>query len=140
MQKKRARGAKKPSPILQQCAVEGCGKALREKLKVAEADAVQAASRVRLLWPARLPRTQGERRPRPARYTTTTPIALRSADAAAMLGISESLLETLVRNGRLRGPVHIPGHRIARYDFEYLRADWEALREEAEATNPWDIQ
>ena len=55
-----------------------------------------------------------------------------------MLGVSESLLEKLVKDGKLRGPVHFPGHRIARYDYEYLRADWEALREQAEAINPWD--
>ncbi len=66
------------------------------------------------------------------------PLALRAADAAAALGISESLLEKLVKDGKLHPPVPIPGHRASRYDFQRLREDWQKMREEAEAANPWD--
>jgi hypothetical protein len=66
------------------------------------------------------------------------PIALRPKDAAEALGISESLLAKLVQDGKLRGPVNIPGHRVCRYDYEQLRADWQALREQPEDANPWD--
>jgi len=67
-----------------------------------------------------------------------SPIALRPKDAAEALGISESLLEDLVKAGKVHKPVPIPGHRARRYDYQQLIADWQAWSEEPEVTNPWD--
>ncbi len=59
------------------------------------------------------------------------PIALRPDDAAEALGISPSFLDKLVKAGKIRPPVAIPGSRVVRYDREHLLADWRALRDES---------
>jgi hypothetical protein len=66
------------------------------------------------------------------------PIAVRPKDAAAMLGISESLLEELVRDRKLRPPVKVPGHRVSLFGYRQLVEDWEAMSQRAEEANPWD--
>jgi hypothetical protein len=65
------------------------------------------------------------------------PIALRPRDAAEALGISESVLEKLVKSGKLRKPVPVPGCRLSLYDYEGLRLDFQAWRE-ASGENSWD--
>lgn len=69
------------------------------------------------------------------------PIALSPDDAAAALGISRSSLDKLVREGKIRPPVPIPGLRgIFRFDREQLYMDWLSFREESQNgnANPWD--
>ncbi len=74
------------------------------------------------------------------KYATKTPIALSPDEAAASLNISRSTLEKFVKDRLFSPPVKIPGHRLVRYDWERLRADWAALRDrsENEEDNEWD--
>ena len=70
----------------------------------------------------------------------STPFALRPEDAAEALGISKSSLDKLLKAGKIRPPVAVPGLSVKLFDRERLRQDWQALIEEAEngASNSWD--
>jgi hypothetical protein len=78
---------------------------------------------------------------RARRAPSANPIALRPADAAAALGVSEGFLAKLVSQGKMRRPVAVT-RGVSLYDYERLHADWQALRDaieqEAEELNPWD--
>jgi hypothetical protein len=69
------------------------------------------------------------------------PIALRPGAAAAALGVSLATLARLVSEGKIRRPVSL-SRGVVLYDFQRLRSDWEALRDDLEAAsdgeNPWD--
>jgi hypothetical protein len=69
-----------------------------------------------------------------------TPFALRPEGAAEALGISKSSLDKLVKAGKIRPPIAVPGMYVKLFDRERLLQDWQALMEEAEngAANPWD--
>ena len=69
-----------------------------------------------------------------------TPFALRPEDAAEALGISKSSLEKLVKAGKIRPPVAVPGLCVKLFDRERLRQDWQAIIEDSEngAANSWD--
>ena len=68
------------------------------------------------------------------------PFALRPKDAADHLGISEGSLDKLVKAGKIRPPIAVPGLNVRLYDRERLRRDWQAIIEESEngAENSWD--
>ena len=77
-------------------------------------------------------------------------LALRAAQAAAMLGVSESQLRQWVIEGKVHRPYHIRKN-VVLFDAVTLAADWDRMKEEAEAMilnsgrsetdeglNPWD--
>ena len=68
------------------------------------------------------------------------PLALRPEDAADALGISKSSLDKLVKAGKIRPPIAVPGLYVRLFDGDRLRQDWHALIEEAEngSANTWD--
>lgn len=79
------------------------------------------------------------------------PLALRASQAAAMLGISESLLRTWVAEGLIHKPYHVR-KSVVLFDVTTLANDWDRLKLQAElgydakttselpekAVNPWD--
>jgi excisionase family DNA binding protein len=66
------------------------------------------------------------------------PLAYRPEKAAAVLGISESFLAKLVKEGKIRAPVSVR-KGVSLFDADWLRADWEALRDEClNGENEWD--
>jgi hypothetical protein len=56
-----------------------------------------------------------------------SPISVSPDDAPRYLGISKGLLERYVKEGKMRGPVQVPGSRRKVYILEHLRSDWESL-------------
>ena len=79
-----------------------------------------------------------------------SPLALRAAQAAAMLGVSESQLRQWVIEGRVHRPYRLRKN-VVLFDAVTLAADWDRMKEEAEASalangvietdegqNPWD--
>jgi hypothetical protein len=78
---------------------------------------------------------------RVAKTPSAHPIALRPDAAAAALGVSSATLARLVSDGKIRRPVTL-SRGVVLYDFQRLRSDWEALRDDLEAANngvnPWD--
>jgi hypothetical protein len=75
-------------------------------------------------------------------HVPPVPLALRPDAAASALGISRSTLMRLVEVGKIRRPVVLL-RGIVLFDFERLRDDWEALRDETlaandDSPNPWD--
>ena len=80
----------------------------------------------------------------------SSPLALRAAQAAAMLGVSESQLRQWVIEGRVHRPYRLRKN-VVLFDAVTLAADWDRMKEEAEASillsdvtetdegpNPWD--
>ncbi len=78
------------------------------------------------------------------------PLALRSSQAAAMLGVSESQLRLWVSEGKVHRPYHVRKN-VVLFDTVTLAADWDRMKVEAEVsvppmamneagqgTNPWD--
>ena len=79
-----------------------------------------------------------------------SPLALRAAQAAAMLGVSESQLRQWVTEGKVHRPYRLRKN-VVLFDAVTLAADWDRMKEEAEASilvsgetetdegpNPWD--
>lgn len=79
-----------------------------------------------------------------------SPLALRAAQAAAMLGVSESQLRQWVSEGKVHRPYRLRKN-VVLFDAVTLAADWDRMKEEAEASilvsdgietdegpNPWD--
>ena len=79
-----------------------------------------------------------------------SPLALRAAQAAAMLGVSESQLRQWVIEGKVHRPYRLRKN-VVLFDAVTLAADWDRMKEEAEASifvsngietdegpNPWD--
>jgi len=79
-----------------------------------------------------------------------SPLALRAAQAAAMLGVSESQLRQWVIEGKVHRPYRLRKN-VVLFDAVTLAADWDRMKEEAEAIalvhgvietdegqNPWD--
>ncbi len=65
-------------------------------------------------------------------------IALSWDVAAAWLCIRKASLVKLVEEGKFRPPVALLKN-VPRFDAEWLRADWQALRDSLQANgNPWD--
>jgi len=78
------------------------------------------------------------------------PLALRSSQAAAMLGVSESQLRQWVAEGKVHRPYHVRKN-VVLFDAVTLAADWDRMKAEAglsvqaiemneagQGTNPWD--
>jgi MerR HTH family regulatory protein len=78
------------------------------------------------------------------------PLALRSSQAAAMLGVSESQLRLWVSEGKVHRPYRLRKN-VVLFDAVTLAADWDRMKEHAEGTlpviaadepgeesNPWD--
>ena len=78
------------------------------------------------------------------------PLALRSSQAADMLGVSESQLRLWVSEGKVHPPYRLRKN-VVLFDAVTLAADWDRMKEHAEATlpeiaadesgeepNPWD--
>ena len=79
-----------------------------------------------------------------------SPLALRAAQAAATLGVSESQLRQWVIEGKVHRPYRLRKN-VVLFDAVTLAADWDRMKEEAEASilvsnvtetdegpNPWD--
>jgi len=79
-----------------------------------------------------------------------SPLALRAAQAAAMLGVSESQLRQWVIEGKVHRPYRLRKN-VVLFDAVALAADWDRMKEEAEPAipalavmeteqerNPWD--
>ena len=79
-----------------------------------------------------------------------SPLALRAAQAAAMLGVSESQLRQWVIEGKVHRPYRLRKN-VVLFDAVTLAADWDRMKEEAAASilmsdvtetderpNPWD--
>jgi DNA-binding transcriptional regulator YdaS (Cro superfamily) len=79
-----------------------------------------------------------------------SPLALRAAQAAAMLGVSESQLRQWVIEGKVHRPYRLRKN-VVLFDAVTLAADWDRMKEEADAStlangvietdkgqNPWD--
>ena len=78
------------------------------------------------------------------------PLALRSSQAAAMLGVSESQLRLWVSEGKVHRPYRLRKN-VVLFDAVTLAADWDRMKAEAELSvpalnviqveegpNPWD--
>ncbi len=78
------------------------------------------------------------------------PLALRSSQAAAMLGVSESQLRQWVSEGKVHRAYHVRKN-VVLFDAVTLAADWDRMKAEAEflvpvldvseaeeGGNPWD--
>ena len=78
------------------------------------------------------------------------PVALRAAQAAAMLGVSESQLRQWVIEGKVHRPYRVRKN-VVLFDATTLAADWDRMKDEADALvpangahetdeepNPWD--
>ena len=78
-------------------------------------------------------------------------LAIRASQAAAMLGISESMLRQLVIEGKVHKPYRIRKN-VVLFDAAKLATDWDRIKDEAEASilaaganeieegpNPWDL-
>jgi hypothetical protein len=78
------------------------------------------------------------------------PLALRASQAAAMLGVSESLLRQWVIEGKVHKPYRLRKN-VVLFDAVTLAGDWDRMKEEAGASlpvgdvsemekecNPWD--
>ena len=78
------------------------------------------------------------------------PLALRSSQAAAMLGVSESQLRLWVSEGKVHRPYRLRKN-VVLFDAVTLAADWDRMKEEAaipappmevdaveQGRNPWD--
>ena len=78
------------------------------------------------------------------------PLALRSSQAAAMLGVSESQLRLWVSEGKVHQPYRLRKN-VVLFDAVTLAADWDRMKAEAELSvaalnaigveegpNPWD--
>ena len=78
------------------------------------------------------------------------PLALRAAQAAAMLGVSESLLRLWVSEGKVHRPYRLRKN-VVLFDAVTLAADWDRMKAEVEfsissadmseaeqGTNAWD--
>ncbi len=78
------------------------------------------------------------------------PLALRSSQAAAMLGVSESQLRLWVSEGKIHRPYRLRKN-VVLFDAATLAADWDRMKAEAEIPvqaigvseaeqggNPWD--
>ena len=78
------------------------------------------------------------------------PLALRSSQAAAMLGVSESQLRQWVSQGKVHRPYRLRKN-VVLFDAVTLAADWDRMKDEAgillppldkgeaeEGLNPWD--
>jgi hypothetical protein len=79
------------------------------------------------------------------------PLALRASQAAAMLGVSESQLRQWVIEGKVHRPYRVRKN-VVLFDAQTLAADWDRMKDEANATlpanggtretdeepNPWD--
>jgi hypothetical protein len=78
------------------------------------------------------------------------PLALRSSQAAATLGVSESQLRLWVFEGKIHRPYRLRKN-VVLFDAVTLAADWDRMKAEAEAgfhvigadepreeSNPWD--
>jgi len=68
------------------------------------------------------------------------PYSVSPDDAPKYLGISKGLLERNVKDGKIRGPVPVPGSTRKVYILEHLLADWRSLLEEHldGSVNEWD--
>lgn len=79
-----------------------------------------------------------------------SPLALRAAQAAAMLGVSESQLRQWVIEGKVHRPYRLRKN-VVLFDAVTLAADWDRMKEEADGSvlangqietgeeqNPWD--
>jgi len=58
------------------------------------------------------------------------PLALRSSQAAAMLGVSESQLRQWVAEGKVHRPYHVRKN-VVLFDAVTLAADWDRMKAEA---------
>jgi hypothetical protein len=79
--------------------------------------------------------------PKPFISVRTIPtIAVSPDDAPRALGISKSSMDKLVKNGKIRPPVQLPGMRRVAFDWERLVEDWRSLRDESEdrKEGAWD--
>jgi hypothetical protein len=77
------------------------------------------------------------------------PLALRTSQAAAMLGVSESQLRQWVMEGKVHKPYRLR-RNVVLFDALTLASDWDRMKEEAdgfvspgepretEVANPWD--
>jgi hypothetical protein len=78
------------------------------------------------------------------------PLALRTSQAAAMLGVSESQLRQWVIEGKVHKPYHVRKN-VVLFDAATLASDWDRMKEEVGASisgnsasetdkgaNPWD--
>ena len=78
------------------------------------------------------------------------PLTLRSSQAAAMLGVSESQLRLWVSEGKVHRPYRLRKN-VVLFDAVRLAADWDRMKAEAEfpvqtmdmseaeqEANPWD--
>jgi MerR HTH family regulatory protein len=65
----------------------------------------------------------------------TYPLALRSSQAAAMLGVSESQLRLWVSEGKIHRPYHLRKN-VVLFDAVTLAADWDRMKKHAQAELP----
>lgn len=71
---------------------------------------------------------------RPPRMVPT--LALKAGSCADALDVSLQTFLTLVKEGKMPGPIAIPGHGgLALYDFEAVRNAWTGLVEAAGGSN-----
>ncbi len=83
-------------------------------------------------------------------HDRTYPLALRTSQAAAMLGVSESQLRQWVTEGKVHKPYRLRKN-VVLFDALTLASDWDRMKEEAESlipasrvsetdegSNPWD--
>ena len=67
-------------------------------------------------------------------------IAVRPEGAAATLSMSLSSFNRLVKEGKIRPPIRVPGTNIVLYDCRKLTEDWQAIQDQcaSEEPNEWD--
>jgi hypothetical protein len=63
------------------------------------------------------------------------PLALRASQAAAMLGVSESQLRQWVSEGKVHRPYRVRKN-VVLFDAQTLAADWDRMKDEANAILP----
>ena len=66
------------------------------------------------------------------------PFAVSREAAAALIGVSATFFDRLVKDGRMPAPRDVDGRVL--WDSDEVRSAWRAIprRGQAEARNPWD--
>jgi predicted DNA-binding transcriptional regulator AlpA len=79
--------------------------------------------------------SSGHRRAQPSEYRRITPRGLSRIDAAGYVGVSPSLFDEMVKDGRMPQPIRINSRVV--WDAKELDAAFDDLKEQPKI-NPWD--
>lgn len=64
------------------------------------------------------------------------PLGLSRVEAAAYIGVSPSMFDLMVKDGRMPGPKRINGRVV--WDRKKVESYWAALPEDGDQDNPFD--